>query len=81
MAENDSKTVIIDGVVYVPATEAVANLGDFLRALALQYHTEESLGESGFSGLRVAVDERDEDWGESFDQLASRYAQMENHDG
>lgn len=68
--------VIIDGVRYVPATEAVAGVAEVLRALALQYHTENTLAEYGTRGLRVVVgDSFEPDEGETFDEFAARLAQ------
>lgn len=69
--------VLIDGVRYVPATEAVAGAADLLRALALQYDTEESLAEYGMARLRVVVGDGAEfepGEGETFDELAARLA-------
>lgn len=70
------QSVIIDGVQYVPATDAVADIQKVLRVLALQYHTEDSLAHSGYAGLRIIVDE-DVDDGESFDEFAARYARSD----
>lgn len=68
--------VVIDGVLYVPATTAVANLDVVLRTLALQWHTPETFAEAGFSDgtpLRIVVtDDRDD--GETFDEFAARLA-------
>jgi hypothetical protein len=66
--------VVIDGVRYVPATEAVVGLADVLRALALQYHTEDSLADYGTGGLRIVVGEGFDE-GETFDEFAARLAQ------
>lgn len=68
--------VIIDGVRYVPATEAVVGVADVLRTLALQWHTEDTLQEHGTDGLRVVVgDGFESDEGETFDEFAARLAQ------
>lgn len=65
--------VIIDGVRYVPATEAAVGVADLLRALALQYHTESTLADYGTDGLRVVVGTSfDPEDGETFDELAAR---------
>jgi hypothetical protein len=66
--------VLIDGVQYVPATKAAAGIEDLLRALALQWHTPESLEEDGFAGLRVVVWDDPPPDGETFDELAARLA-------
>ena len=77
MSENAVPHVLIDGVRYVPATNAVANVATVLRALALQWHTRESLAECGYfdgAPLRIAVTD-DQDSGETFDEFAARLAQ------
>lgn len=67
------REVLIDGIRYVPAAEAVAGVADLLRALALQYHTPGSLDEFGTGDLRIVVgDGFETDEGESFDELAAR---------
>lgn len=67
--------VTIDGVEYVPAT-SVANVEKFMRALALQYHTPETLAEYGTVGLRIIVSE-DQEEGETFQEFAARLATLE----
>jgi hypothetical protein len=67
--------VLIDGVRYVPATEAAAGVADLLRVLALQFDDGETLATYGTTGLRVLVsDDLGEHEGESFDELAARLA-------
>lgn len=70
--------VVIDGVVYVPATEAVVDIDKVLRALALQYHTPESLERCGTNDLRIIIDEDITADGESFQEFAARYAELED---
>lgn len=68
--------VIIDGVRYVPATEAVGNIETVLRTLALQYNTPSGLEEDGFADLRILVSDGFEaNEGETFDEFAARYAE------
>lgn len=74
MSKSSKKSVIIDGVQYVPATEAVVDIQKVLRVLALQYHTEGTLADYGYEGLRIIIDE-EVDGGESFEEFAARYAQ------
>lgn len=62
--------VIIDGVEYVPAV-SIANVDKFLRALALQYHTPQTLAEYGTEGLRIVVTE-DQEEGVPFQEFAAR---------
>lgn len=66
--------VTIDGVEYVPAT-SIPGMEKVLRALALQYHTPETLEEYGIKGLRILVGEfNNDDGGETFQEFAARLA-------
>lgn len=68
--------VTIDGVEYVPAT-SIPGMDKVLRALALQYHTPGTLAEYGMEGLRIVVDEADDDDGETFQEFAARLANLD----
>jgi hypothetical protein len=69
--------VTIDGIEYVPAT-SVANVDKFLLALALQYHTPETLAEYGTDGLVILVtDPGDRNDGETFQEFAARLANLQ----
>lgn len=59
------RTVLIDGVRYVPATDASVDAEAIMRALALTYTTPEMLAEHGdadYRYLRVMVGEPEPDW-------------------
>jgi hypothetical protein len=76
VSEPRTPEVVIDGVRYVPAATAAPGVPDVLRALALQYHTPETLEEYGTSDLRIVVgDSFDSNEGETFDEFAARLAQ------
>ena len=69
--------VTIDGVEYVPAT-SIPGMDKILRALALQYHTPETLEEYGTEGLHIVVAEPDGDYqGETFQEFAARLANLD----
>jgi len=68
--------VTIDGVEYVPAT-SIPGMEKVLRALALQYHTPDTLADYGTEGLRIIVSEMDDDDGETFEEFAARLATLE----
>jgi hypothetical protein len=70
--------VTIDGIEYVPAT-SIQGMEQVLRALALQYHTPETLQEYGFDGIRILITEAgDDDGGETFQEFAARLANTPN---
>jgi hypothetical protein len=76
MTEPRTPEVVIDGVRYVPAVTAAPGLADVLRALALQFHTPDTLEEYGTGDLRIVVgDNFDSNEGETFDEFAARLAQ------
>lgn len=73
---SEPRRVTIDGVEYVPAT-SVKGVAEMLKALALQYHTPESLAQFGMENLMVIVDEGDgRNGGETFQELAARLARL-----
>ncbi|QOP66307.1 hypothetical protein SEA_PIPPA_66 [Arthrobacter phage Pippa] len=71
--------VTIDGVEYVPAATSSPSVEKLLEALALQYHTPETLEEYGTKHLKIVVAEAGDfrDDGETFEQFAARVASME----
>ena len=68
--------VTIDGVEYVPASTVSPSMEQLLEALALQYHTPETLAEYGTKHLKVVVGEGGDfpHDGETFEQFAARAA-------
>lgn len=72
--------VYIDGVRYIPATE-VKGIDIVLKALALQYHTENTLEEYGMDHLTIIVTDGESE-GESFQDFAARLTElMRNENG
>jgi hypothetical protein len=67
--------VEINGVRYVPATEATPGTADVLYALASQFWGDGHVppGKEGFAPLRIHVsDDFDRGEGETFDEFAAR---------
>ena len=70
------QVIEIDGVRYVPAVSAAPMISEVLQALALLWHTPESLKEEGYRGLKIIVSGEVEDQGVSFDEFAVTLAEM-----
>lgn len=72
--EGCSMKVEIDGVLYVPASQAKVGVQECVIALALQFDTPRGLAEYGHANLRVVVTDDQGAGGETLDEFAARLA-------
>ena len=66
------RTVVIDGIIYVPATEAVKGIDDIMQAIYETYMGVGDRWDSGSVRLWVGVNEYGD--GETLEELAARVA-------
>lgn len=76
MVSKTTKSVIIDGVMYVPATSAVAGVDDIMQALYEGYMgSGQSWRDDPYTkGLSISVNEDGE--GDSFDEFVALVAKI-----
>lgn len=74
MVAEKPRSVVIDGLIYVPATEAVAGLDTFMQALFEGYMGEGRRWTDGRfpQMMSVIVTDDDDGDGETFERLAAR---------